>query len=118
MTNQIIDLNKFAKGKLAEQLNDEIQRVIENVADVNTDQSKARKIAITLTFKSDRERKVLNVAVQTKSTLVPAREIDSKIIVNYDNKDITASELQSGIPGQTFVSADGEILTDIGENVN
>ncbi|MGR6342557.1 replication terminator protein [Priestia megaterium] len=114
----MIDLNQFAKGKLAEQLNDEIQRVIENIADMNTDENKARKISVTLTFKSDRERKVLNVAVQTKSTLAPPKEIDSKLVLNYDNEDISAAELQSGVPGQTYIDYEGDPATDTGEKIN
>ena len=52
----MIDLNSFADGALAEQFDREFVRVTENMADLNTDPKKARKITVTLTFVGDKKR--------------------------------------------------------------
>ena len=50
----MIDLNTFADGALAERFHQEFERVMENMADLNTDPKKARKIVLTLSFAGDK----------------------------------------------------------------
>ena len=118
MKKQIINFDSFAKGELAKQFNTELQKVLQNVADTSTDPKKARKITVTMTVKSDDNRQVSDVTVQTKSTLAPAREIEAQLVLNYDSEDVTAAELLSGIPGQTFIAEGGEIVTDTGKHID
>ena len=49
----MIDLNTFADGALAERFHQEFERVMENMADLNTIR-KARKIVLTLSFAGDK----------------------------------------------------------------
>jgi len=98
----MIDLNSFANGALAEQFNSEFQKVMENMSDINTDPKKVRKIVLTLSITGNDKRDVCACKVQTKSTLVPADEVESR------------KELLSGVKGQMFISAEGEILNDVG----
>lgn len=113
---QIIDLNSFASGALAEKVNIELQKALDNIADPNTDHKKARKVSVTITLKANALRNLANVIIDTKSTLVPAVGVETELIIDYtkDGK-ITGAELKSGIPGQAFISDDGEILDDKGK---
>ncbi|HDR7795348.1 TPA: replication terminator protein [Bacillus luti] len=111
----MIDLNSFANGEVAERVNDELYKVYENIADINTDPKKPRKITITLTLSSDKRREVLNCKVQAKSTLAPTEEVESQIVIKRDSDGITGQEIRSGLKGQMFISHDGEILNDVGE---
>ncbi|PFH81641.1 replication terminator protein [Bacillus cereus] len=114
----MIDLNSFANGALSEQFNNELQKVIENIADQNTDPTKARKIVITLSVSGDKKRDVLACKVQTKSSLIPANEAESKIVMEHDGKgNMISQEMVSGAKGQTFISSDGEILDDVGKPI-
>ncbi|GGA31923.1 replication terminator protein [Psychrobacillus lasiicapitis] len=113
---QIIDLNAFAGGALAEKVNIELQKALDNIADPNTDHKKARKVAVTITLKANEKRNLANVIIDTKSTLVPAVGVETELIIDYTpDGSVTGAELKSGIPGQAFISDNGEILDDKGQ---
>jgi hypothetical protein len=118
MAQQIIDLNDFANGALAERLNIEIQKTLDNIADPNTDGKAKRKVTVTLTFKSNENRRVTDVSVQAKTTLAPARDIETQLILDYDNMgDVTGAELKSGEPDQTFMDNEGDLADHIGNKL-
>lgn len=114
--NQIIDLNTFASGALSEKVNIELQKALDNIADPNTDHKKARKVTVSITLKANGKRNLANVIVDTKSTLVPAVGVETELIIDYTRDgQVTGAELKSGIPGQSYMSTDGEILDDQGK---
>jgi hypothetical protein len=115
---KIIDLNTFAEGALSERANAEIQKILENIADPNTDAKKVRKLTLTVSFKADDKRDVVLSSVVAKSTLAPAKEIEAKLLMDLDGKGkVTGAELKSGIKGQTFMDEEGDVSTDQGEKI-
>ncbi|WP_203362418.1 replication terminator protein [Bacillus sp. REN10] len=111
-------LNSFADGAMAERFNQEMQKVIENIMDPNTDPTKARKVTLTISVKSNDKRELINVAVQGKCTLAAAKDVETQLLVDYDgNGKVTAGELKSGAKGQTFMDTEGDISTDTGEKI-
>ncbi|MCU9614112.1 replication terminator protein [Caldibacillus lycopersici] len=117
--NKIIDLNTFAEGALAERANVELQKILENIADPNTDPKKKRTLTITINLAADDKRDVVLTSVVAKSKLAPAKDIQAKLIMDLDSRGkVTGAELKSGIKGQTFIDVDtGEILDDTGNQV-
>lgn len=114
----VINLTEFAEGAVAERVNLEVKKVLENIADPNTDPKKKRKVALTLTFEADDQRDIANVSIQTKTSLAPARSIETKIIMDMDGAGhVIGSELRSGIKGQTFIDPEGDISSDTGEKI-
>lgn len=108
MKDQIVNLQTFAGGSLAEQLNTELQKVIDNIADPNTDSGKARKLTCTITIKPSSKRSTAAVSIQTKSTLVPVMPSETTIMID---KDITtgrvlAAEIGNQVPGQIEMDLD------------
>lgn len=115
----IIDLNTFADGAVAEQFNRELRKVLENIADPNTDAKKSRRLTLTVTFKGDEQRDLATVHAQAKATLVPAKGVEAKIVMDYDSDGrVTGAELKSGIKGQTFITDEGEIAEDNGKVID
>jgi hypothetical protein len=114
-----IDLNSFANGALAERANEELQKILENIADPNTDAKKKRKLTLTITLAADNKRDVIMTNVIAKSTLAPAEPIEAKILMDLDNDGkVTGAELKSGIKGQTFIDVEtGEIKEDTGTKI-
>lgn len=114
-----IDLNSFANGALAERANEELQRILENIADPNTDAKKKRKLTLTITLAADNRRDVILTNVVAKSTLAPAEPIEAKLLMDLDNEGkVTGAELKSGIKGQTFIDVEtGEIKEDTGTKI-
>lgn len=116
---QIIDLNSFAEGAASEKFNNEMQKVLDNIADPNTDPKAGRTVTLTVKIKPSENRQAAEVSVVAKSSLAPAKEVSSTIIMDRDaqGKNV-GKELRSGIKGQTFIDADGEVKTDTGESVS
>ncbi|MBU8597285.1 replication terminator protein [Alkalihalobacillus clausii] len=113
----MVDLNEFANGAVMERFNIELQKVLENIADPNTDPKKARKLNITVTLKADGERDIASVGIQAKTTLAPAKDIETKIVIDQDQAGkIIGKELRSGIKGQTYFDEDG-VYEDTGEKI-
>jgi hypothetical protein len=98
------NLAELAKGALLERFNMELTKILQNIADPNTEPKKARKIQITLTLKPNERRNVASVSVQAKSTLVPTKPIETEIVIDRDNEGkVVASEFYGGIPGQVNI---------------
>lgn len=113
-----INLEKFADGALAEKVNIELQKVMENINDPNTEVNKARKVVITLTLKPDEKREIIATTVDTKSTLVPSKGVATTMLLGTDaNGKVVGRELASGAPGQTYFTDDGVIRNDEGDEI-
>jgi len=113
-----INLQDLSNGAVAERIDIELQKVLENIADPNTDPKKPRKLQVVLTFKADDNRDIAALTTQVKSTLVPARPSETKIILDYDERGkVTGAELKSGQKGQLYIDQDGEVADDKGEKI-
>ena len=117
--SKIIDLNNFSDGAVAERFNQELQKVLENIADPNTDSKAVRTLTLTLSFKADDKRDVVVTNAIAKSKLAPARAIESKLLMDIDGKGkVTGAELKSGVKGQTRLDVEtGEIQEDTGSKI-
>lgn len=54
-----IDLSKIANTALQEKVDKELEKVLENILDLNTEAKATRKVTITLTMSTDDERTVV-----------------------------------------------------------
>lgn len=116
---KITELSSFANGAMNEEVNHALQKVIENIADPNTDPKKARKVTVTLTLKSDSKREEVSCEVGTKFTIAPPEPLSTKLIIGTDDTGkIVGQELLSGVPGQMYINDNTEVATDTGEVVD
>lgn len=113
------DLNSFADGAALERFNREMNRVLENIADPNTDPSKKRTLTLTFTLTADEARDVVTTDVSAKSKLVPANSVGTKLIIDVgqDGK-LVGQELKSGAKGQTYINDDGDVAEDTGKVID
>lgn len=115
----MINLEKLANGAVAEKFNLALKEVLANIADPNTDFAKKRKLTVELTFQSDDSRELSMVDIVTKTKLVPAKPVSTKVLIDRDgNGGIVASEYQKQVKGQQYMRVDeetGEILEDKAE---
>jgi len=114
--DNMINLEKFAGGALAEKFNVGLKEVLENIADPNTEPTKKRKMTVELTFDPDQDRELSVVGITVKTKLVPNTPVATKIIIDRDgNGGIVASEYKNQLKGQQYLRVDedtGEILSD------
>jgi hypothetical protein len=98
----MINLDSFAGGALAEQLNTELAKVITNIYDPNTDPAKVRKLTLTISFKANHNRSVAAVSIQAKSSLAPIMPLETNIMIDRDLKSgkVVAAEIGNQAAGQ------------------
>jgi hypothetical protein len=114
----MVNLNEFADKALAVRFNEELQKVLDNIADPNTEPHKNSTITVTVNIYGDDNRDVVNASVVAKSKLQPAKEVQTKLLMGADDKgNVIGKELKSGAKGQMFVDNDGDVAQDDGEKV-
>lgn len=111
----MINLESFADGALAEKVNMALKEVLENIKDPNTDYKAKRKLTIDLIFTSGEDRELTEVDIATKTKLAPSKPVSTRIIIGKDGKGgVLASEFKKQVPGQSVMRVDestGEIIT-------
>ena len=111
----MINLEKFAEGALAEKMNGALKEVLENIQDPNTDFKLKRKLTLEMTFVSGEDRELAEVSMIAKTKLAPNKPIATKIVIGTDGKGgVLASEYKKQVPGQSAMRVNeetGEILT-------
>lgn len=114
-----ISLENLAAGGVAERIDHELAKVLENLADPNTDHKKARKMKIELVFKANEKRDVSVVAIKANSTLAPARDLETSILIDRDinTGHVVGAELISGMRNQMMIDNDGDVADDTGQKL-
>lgn len=96
-----LSLDNIGLGALKEQFGIELQKVLENISDPNTDAKKARKVTISVTLKPNEKRNIAMMSLQAKCSLVPSGAIETEIYIDRDkNGEVIAEELHGQLPGQ------------------
>ena len=72
---QRLDLSTFRGGAIAERFALELERVVENIQDPNTEPTKTRKIEVSLTFRPDESREFAETSLRVTSRLAPLRDV-------------------------------------------
>ena len=111
----MINLEKFAEGALAEKMNGALKEVLENIQDPNTDFKFKRKLTLEMIFVSGEDRELAEVSMIAKTKLAPNKPIATKIVIGTDGKGgVLASEYKKQVPGQSVMRVDdttGEVIT-------
>lgn len=121
MTKRIdFNLSEINGGEAQEQIDKEIEKVMKNILDLNTESKIKRKLTITVDFIPDKARQVITTEVQVKSTLAPQHRVTTTMLAgrNHDTGFVEAKELKSQVPGQTFIDDEGKLKTDVGQVID
>lgn len=88
---------QMCNGAFQERTDYEMQRLIENILDPNTDPLAKRKVQITLELKPDADRSTVAVNCAVKSTLAPTYPVPTMLYI-ADRENVI--EMTPQIPGQ------------------
>ncbi len=113
-----LDLSQLAEGGVQEKLDIELNRVFENIHDLNTVAKAKRKVQITLEIEPNETRDIVVMNSKIKTTLAPLMDVATTVLTGLnDEGQPEAQELKSGAKGQMFINEDGEICDDKGTSV-
>lgn len=107
----------FADGAIAERLNDGLRRVIDNIADLNTDE-KPRRLVLEVVVTPQNNRKSVSLTTMVKTNLRPTGSVKTQVFLQRQDKQMRILEY-TGIPDgqkdlfgdiheQKFISLDEE----------
>lgn len=85
-----VTLSNINKGAAEELFQAELERVIENIGDVNTEPDAVRKILVEIAIKPNKDRDLAAVAVSCKSKLAPMRPHGHFMQLVFDGEKIHA----------------------------
>lgn len=104
----------MSRGALAEEVSVQLGKVAENVMDPNTDYKAARKLIITLEFKTDETREFTKVTAKTNVKLANSKPVTTQIAFGEDtNGELCAVELSMNVPGQVGVDGSEEPANNV-----
>lgn len=116
----MINLETFADGALAEKVNMALREVLQNITDPNTDYKVKRKLTVDMTLTTGEDRELTEVNIVAKTKLAPSKALSAKIVIGSDGKGgVLASEYKKQVPGQSVMRVDeetGEVVTTAEEN--
>lgn len=120
MKNIDINILQLAQGTVQEKLDREFEKVFENIQDPNVNATTKRTITLKIDLVPDDVRQVVKTNVTATSKLAPTEPVATTILTGKDlnTNRIEAHELQSGVPGQTYIDEKGDLRTDTGKPVD
>lgn len=101
MARQIRQLDELMDGALTERFNREMERVLANVFDPNTNPKAKRQIQIIIDVAPNERRDAAVLKVDVKTKIAPPVAIEQTVFLHMDDDgNVTASEISREIPGQ------------------
>lgn len=81
-----LNISELSGGAVLEKINQELEKVILNIADPNTDAKKKRKLKLELTFAPDASRQASQLSCLVTSTLAPFEPIETALSIGVHPK--------------------------------
>lgn len=104
---EIRRLDELMDGALTERFNYEMERVLQNVFDPNTEPQSKRSITITIGIAPNERRDAAEFKIEVKSRLAQTKAVSQTMLINQsDDGVVTATELTGQVPGQMNIEGD------------
>lgn len=115
--NQVKHINilEVAKGALAEQIDIELRKIMENLQDPNTDYKPVRELTIKVKLKNlDERRTVVGMTAQAKATTAPNTPIGVMLFSETTQNGVVVAEANKHDPNQvSFDEEAGQAVTNV-----
>ena len=115
MSDERLSVATMKQGAVVEQVDEAIQRVLENTVDPNTPAKSKRQVVLKLTFAPDEERELLGISASVQTKLAPAVEITGRAWVAHTRDGLVALEHDPKQPGLYDEPAEVTPLHAVGE---
>lgn len=93
---------EMSMGAILERVDYEMEKVIENILDLNTKATGKRKITVGLEFIPSADRKTVTVQTTAKSTLCPTEPVTTNLFITTQpgTGEMVVAEMTPQVPGQ------------------
>lgn len=114
MARQIKQLDELMDGALTERFNREMERVLGNVFDPNTNPKAKRQIRIVIDIAPNERRDAAEFKVDVKSKIAPPVAIAQTVFLHMDDEgNVTATEMTKEVPGQIGMDGSVQVLPSV-----
>nr|DAR62185.1 MAG TPA: hypothetical protein [Caudoviricetes sp.] len=99
-----------AHGAIMEQVDIEVGKIIANILDPNTSETKKRQLTLTVDFQPLADRTQVSISATAKCKLLPNAPISTTMFVDSDQQtgEMCMVEARPNVPGQMSLSGDVE----------
>ena len=80
-----LTLDNIGEGVAGELFQRELEKVLDNILDINTDPKKTRSITLKITIKPNEDRNLGNIFIDASSTLASNNGYASQVFMGRDN---------------------------------
>ena len=116
MERQIKKLDELLDGGVTERFNMEMERVMNNVYDMNTDPKAKRQIQIIIDVKPNERRDAAEFKVDVKSRIASMMPITQTVFLRQDDSgSVFATEITKQVPGQIDMDGNEQPLPKVVE---
>lgn len=106
-TGEAVEISVFdlLEGGVKELAELNLQRVLDNIRDLNTDPKKTRTLTVSMKFLSNDDRDTVNVDIQVDSKLAPIKAVATTLDIGDEGGKVVACERPKYTPGQMRIDA-------------
>ncbi len=87
-----VDITNLGRGAAVELFNDELNRVLANILDPNTDPKAIRSLTLTVKFKPSEDRDLAATVMEVKSKLASPKGVGTVIFIGKEKGQPVAME--------------------------
>jgi hypothetical protein len=84
MSEEKLTLATMYDGAAIEAVDHELQNVVNNIIDVNTEAERIREVTLKIKIKPNKERNLGSVTFQATSKLAPCEALETSILIDRD----------------------------------
>jgi hypothetical protein len=81
---EYVDIVSLGRGAAVELFNDELNRVLTNILDPNTDAKALRSLTLTVKFKPSEDRDLAGVTMEVKSKLASPKGVGTVVFIGKE----------------------------------
>ena len=111
---EMFSIATLKDGAAIEMIDEELQRVWDNIQDPNTDAGKSRKVVFSIEVKPDKERELAQVFLNVDARLAPCKSQEAKVALGIDRGKAVAVEYRSKQRDIDDMIADSDNVAQIG----
>lgn len=87
-----VTLDTIAQGAVNELFQNEFSKVLENIADMNTDPQKVREISIKIRMHADAKRSQAQTEIAVQARLAPIQRVETRLFLGTHKGNFVAVE--------------------------
>ena len=110
---EYLSLNNLGFGAAAEMFSEALEKVLENIQDINTDYKAARKIVLEVSILPNEDRNKAQLQIKCTPKIASQKSFETDIFMGHDKGAFVASEIHKPKQMKLFGEEETKPVTSI-----